>query len=103
MKLTIVGAGSSYTPEIIDGLLGQACFGTLEVALYDLPEGMKRTQIVCDMALRMAAKRGVRADIHVAEQLDQALEGSDFVVSPIVRGFTRINFSRASLAKLAIS
>ena len=49
MKLTIVGAGSSYTPEIIDGLLGQACFGTLEVALYDLPEGMKRTQIVCDM------------------------------------------------------
>ena len=81
MKLTIVGAGSSYTPEIIDGLLGQACFGTLEVALYDLPEGMKRTQIVCDMALRMAAKRGVRADIHVAEQLDQALEGSDFVVS----------------------
>ena len=54
MKLTIVGAGSSYTPEIIDGLLGQACFGTLEVALYDLPEGMKRTQIVCDMALRMA-------------------------------------------------
>ena len=81
MKLTIVGAGSSYTPEITDGLLGQACFGTLEVALYDLLEGMKRTQIVCDMALRMAAKRGVRADIHVAEQLDQALEGSDFVVS----------------------
>lgn len=81
MKLTIVGAGSSYTPEIIEGLLGQTCFGALEVALYDLQEGMQRTRIVCDMALRMAKKRGIKADIHVAEQLDQALEGSDFVVS----------------------
>jgi len=81
MKLTIVGAGSSYTPEIIDGLLGQACFGTLEVALYDLPEGMQRAQTVCEMALRMAKKRGVQADIRVVEHLDRALDGSDFVVS----------------------
>lgn len=81
MKLTIIGAGSSYTPEIIDGLLGQACFDTLEVALYDLPEGTQRAQIVCDMALRMAKKRGVQADIRVVRQLDEALAGSSFVVS----------------------
>ena len=39
MKVTIIGAGSSYTPEIIDGLLGEECFAPLEIALYDLPEG----------------------------------------------------------------
>lgn len=86
MKLTIVGAGSSYTPEIIDGLLSQACFGTMEVALYDLPEGMERTGIVCDLALRMAKKRGVQADIHLVKELSQALDGSDFVVSQFRTG-----------------
>lgn len=86
MKLTVVGAGSSYTPEIIDGLLGQACFDPLEVALYDLPEGAQRAQIVCDMALRMAKKRGVQARIYVEQQLDRALEGSRFVVSQFRAG-----------------
>ncbi len=81
MKLTIIGAGSSYTPEIIDGLLGQPCFGALEVALYDLPEGAARARIICDMALRMAKKRGAQATIEVVPQLDEALRGSDFVVS----------------------
>ena len=79
MKLTIIGAGSSYTPEIIDGLLGQPCFGALEVALYDLPEGTARARIICDMALRMAKKRGAQATIEVVPQLDEALRGSEDV------------------------
>ena len=42
MKIAIIGAGSSYTPEIMQGLLLSPAFRPLEVALYDLPEGRGR-------------------------------------------------------------
>jgi len=81
MKITIIGAGSSYTPEIIDGLLTLQYFDTLEVALYDLPEGNERAHIICEMALRMAKQQEAKIDIQVVPILQDALAGSDFVVS----------------------
>lgn len=81
MKVTIIGAGSSYTPEIIDGLLGEECFAPLEIALYDLPEGAQRTDAVCAMGIRMAHKQASSAKIYTEYDLDTALNGSSFVVS----------------------
>ena len=81
MKIAIIGAGSSYTPEIVDGLLDVRAFMPLEVALYDLPEGRERAQTVCSLAGRMARKRGADAAFHVAESLSEAVVGCRFVVS----------------------
>lgn len=81
MKIAIIGAGSSYTPEIIDGLLKAQCFSSLEVALYDLPQGMERTGIICGLALRMAQRQNIQANIYVTDNLEKALDNCGFVVS----------------------
>ncbi len=81
MKLTIVGAGSSYTPEIIDGLLEERCFDPLEIVLYDLPEASERVDIICGLIRRMAEHKGVSVTVSQESRLQQALEGSSFVVS----------------------
>lgn len=81
MKIAIIGAGSSYTPEVIDGLLKEHCFEALEIALYDLPEGFGRTQIICELAQRMAEKQNVAARIYVAGCMEDALSGCAFVIS----------------------
>ena len=81
MKIAIIGAGSSYTPEIVDGLLDRPVFMPLDVALYDLPEGRERAQIICALAGRMAAKRGVEVRFRVAASLEEAITGCSFVVS----------------------
>ena len=81
MKIAIIGAGSSYTPEIVEGLLRSAAFAPPEVFLYDLPEGRRRTETICALAHRMAEKAGVSATFTVAVELAQALDGCRFVVS----------------------
>jgi 6-phospho-beta-glucosidase len=81
MKIAVIGAGSSYTPEAIDGLLGEKGFEPIEIALYDLPEGRQRAGIIRDLARRMAAARGASAKVEVAWTLEEALAGAAFVIS----------------------
>jgi 6-phospho-beta-glucosidase len=81
MKLTIIGAGSSYTPEVMDGLFKESCFAQAEVALYDLAEARDRLRTICDLSNRMAAKKNVKMNIYIADTLDSALENASFVLS----------------------
>ena len=87
MKVTVIGAGSSYTPEILDGLFRDASFAGVEVALYDLPEGQGRTEAVWGLARRMAKALGSDAKLTIAGTLKEALAGADFVVSQFRAGF----------------
>ena len=93
LKIAIIGAGSSYTPEIIEGLLKTQCFSGLEVALYDLPEGMERTGIICGLALRMAQRQNVWANIYITDNLENALKSCSFVVSQFRVGLLEARIS----------
>ncbi|MDR2661574.1 MAG: 6-phospho-beta-glucosidase [Treponema sp.] len=82
IKVTVIGGGSSYTPELIDGILRRK--GTLpvrELWLLDIPEGEKKLSVIAAFAGRMAKKAG--AAIRICPSLDRraALEGADFVLS----------------------
>lgn len=81
MKVTIIGAGSSYTPEVLDGLLKDNCFAGSEVALYDLPEAKDRLEAVYGLSIRMAKKQNVIMNIYIAETLEAALDKASFVLS----------------------
>ncbi|TAH73786.1 MAG: 6-phospho-beta-glucosidase [Anaerolineaceae bacterium] len=81
MKLTIIGAGSSYTPEVMDGLFKESCFDSAEIALYDLPEASDRLKTVHDLSNRMAYKKNIKMKIHIADTLEEALKGASFVLS----------------------
>ncbi|MFI5225962.1 MAG: 6-phospho-beta-glucosidase [Candidatus Limnocylindrales bacterium] len=79
MKIAVVGGGSTYTPELIDGLATrEARLPVDELALFDIePE---RLGIVGDFARRMLDRRGWRGRLVATTDRDAALDGADFVV-----------------------
>ncbi len=82
MKLVIVGGGSSYTPELVDGLLKRyEQFPASEICLYDI--NLQRLQILHGLSQRMLAKAGKPVRVTMAVDRKTALEGAAFVNSLI--------------------
>lgn len=83
MKLTIVGAGSSYTPELLEEMINRReTLPVRELALYDINE--QRLDIMTGFCKRFAEKRGLKdVKIRSTMDLDDALEGADFVDTQI--------------------
>jgi 6-phospho-beta-glucosidase len=75
MKVAVVGAGSTYTPELVSGL---PALDVDELVLHDIDAG--RLRIVGGLAGRMLAGAGLRIAMGMTTDLDQALEGADFVL-----------------------
>jgi len=82
LKAVVVGGGSSYTPEIIEGLLSRRDQLPLrELWLVDIAAGKEKLDIVAGLAKRMTAKFGDPFPIRTALERTEALEGADFVLS----------------------
>ena len=82
MKVTVIGGGSTYTPELTDGFIKRA--GELAVdtiVLMDIDE--KRLEIVGGLAKRMMRKAGLPTKIVLTTDRREAMEGADFVISSI--------------------
>ena len=101
MKLVIIGAGSSYTPEVIDGILREMCFDSAVIALYDLhtEEARKRLKVIHGLSCRMAEKQNAKVNIYMADTLEGALENASFVLSQFRVGqlFARIQDEKIPL------
>ncbi len=81
-KLTIVGAGSSYTPELLEELAyRKESLQAEEIVLYDIDE--KRLAIMESFCKRYASHLGLEAGISSTTDLDKALYGADFVDTQI--------------------
>jgi 6-phospho-beta-glucosidase len=82
MKLAVVGGGSTYTPEVIDGLVrlrGQLPVDDLW--LHDTNE--QRLAVVAGLARRMLSRAGHPARVETTTRLDDAVEGADAVLIQI--------------------
>lgn len=82
MKVCVIGGGSTYTPELVEGLLDRADrIGLTELHLADVDE--RRLAVLGPLALRMAerADRGVR--VHWGTDRRAAIAGARFVISQI--------------------
>jgi 6-phospho-beta-glucosidase len=79
MKLAVVGAGSTYTPELVDGLIRmRGLLPVDELALLDVdPE---RLRILGAMTRRMLARGAWDLRIDETADLDRAIEGADAVL-----------------------
>jgi 6-phospho-beta-glucosidase len=78
MKLVIVGGGSSYTPELVDGLIQhQDTFPVSEICLTDI--NAARLEILAGFSRRMVARAGAPITITSTLDLKAALSGADFV------------------------
>jgi len=82
MKLAVIGAGSTYTPELVSGLSRESERLELrEVVLHDVdPE---RLSVVGGMARRMLDRQRFAGEVELTGDLDRALEGADFVLVQI--------------------
>ncbi|MCL2780983.1 MAG: 6-phospho-beta-glucosidase [Actinomycetia bacterium] len=79
MKIAVVGGGSTYTPELIEGFADRA--GTLgldELVLYDI-DG-PRLQVVGGLAQRILARRGLARMLRLSTDLSDAIAGAAAVL-----------------------
>ncbi len=80
LTLTVVGGGSSYTPELIDGvLLRRDRLPITSIRLVD-PD-LARLDIIGNLSTRMVQRAGGGIDVSWGDDLAAAIIGSDFVVS----------------------
>jgi 6-phospho-beta-glucosidase len=78
MKIAVVGAGSTYTPELVSGL---TAVPVDELALMDVDAD--RLEIVGGLARRMLGRAGSRASLELTGDLDAAVENAAFVLVQI--------------------
>ena len=82
MKISIIGSGSTYTPEVIEGLLERGDrLGVECLHLYDIDA--ERLDVVGSFISRMAAHAGAPFEVSMGMDLDEAVSGSDFILSQI--------------------
>ena len=82
IKFTVVGAGSSYTPELIQELANrQEQLPVKEIMLYDINE--KRLDIMEGFVKRFSHALGFHVTVRKTRDLRQALEGAQFVDTQI--------------------
>jgi 6-phospho-beta-glucosidase len=79
MKLTVIGAGSTYTPELVSGLMRErGRLAVRELVLHDIDGA--RLEVVGNLARRMLAREGYHGGFALTDELDRALEGAEFVL-----------------------
>lgn len=79
MKLTVVGGGSTYTPELIDGFARlRDTLPIEELVLVD--PATERLELVGGLARRIFARQGHPGRIVTTSDLDAGVEGADAVL-----------------------
>ena len=82
MKIAIIGAGSTYTPELIEGIIDRAlALDFPEVFLYDIDK--RKLDIVGGFAKRMVDFSGKNCKLTLSMDLEQSLTNADFVLCQI--------------------
>jgi 6-phospho-beta-glucosidase len=82
MKVAVVGGGSTYTPELVSGLVRErARLPVRELVLHDIdPE---RREVVGRLAQRILSRDGYDGRLEVTDVLDRALDAADAVIVQI--------------------
>lgn len=79
MKLTVIGGGSTYTPELVDGIARErTALPVSELVLAD-PDA-RRLELVGGLAARMLARAGHPAKVVTTGDLDAAVDGAAVVL-----------------------
>jgi 6-phospho-beta-glucosidase len=101
LKIAIIGAGSSYTPELMEGLiLRRNELPFRELWLVDIEEGREKVDIIAGLTRRMLDRNGLEeVSVNVTLNRKEALVGADFVCSQFRAGCLegRIRDERISL------
>lgn len=82
IKLAVIGGGSSYTPELVDGVIRRVDeLPVKHVALVDIPDGQEKQDVVANLVRRMIERAGLDIEVSATLERDRAIRGADFVVT----------------------
>ena len=82
LKIAIIGSGSTYTPELIEGIINRR--DSLPVReLYFMDIDDRKRNIVGGLCVRMIEHAGLDCKCVLTDNLDEALTGADFVLAQI--------------------
>jgi len=82
LKVSIIGGGSTYTPELIQGFINrQDQFPLDELWLMDIDS--KRLEIVGNFAKRMADKQDSAFKIILSEDQEEAIRDTSYVITQL--------------------
>lgn len=101
IKIVTIGGGSSYTPELMEGLIKRwKEFPVHEIWLVDIPEGREKLEIIGKMARRMWKAAGYPVSVNWTLNRREALPEADFVTTQFRVGLlnARIKDERIPLA-----
>jgi 6-phospho-beta-glucosidase len=80
LKVVTIGGGSSYTPELVEGLIQRYHqFPLSELWLVDIDEGAEKLEIITNLAKRMVKKSGLDIKIFSTLNRREALKDADFI------------------------
>ncbi|MDP2966003.1 MAG: 6-phospho-beta-glucosidase [Pelolinea sp.] len=81
-KITVIGGGSTYTPELVEGFITHKEDITLnELVLFDIDN--ERLNIVGGLVKRMIEHAGLSSQVVLTLDRPAAIEGANFIVSQI--------------------
>lgn len=84
LKIAVIGGGSSYTPEIIEGFIKNYHeLPVKDLYLVDIEEGKEKLEIVGALAKRMIQKANVPINLHLTLDRREAIADADFVTTQI--------------------
>jgi 6-phospho-beta-glucosidase len=79
VKIAVIGGGSTYTPELIEGLANRADrLPVGELVLHDIAR--ERLEVVGSLARRMLDRAGWPGHLTLTDDVGAAVDGADFVL-----------------------
>ncbi len=88
-KLTIIGAGSTYTPELLEGLTQfKDSIEVNQIMLYDIDE--KRLEIMCGFLKRYAKTLDYKTEFVTTTDLKEAVIDAEFLITQIRVGGNKL-------------
>jgi 6-phospho-beta-glucosidase len=98
MKVTVIGGGSTYTPELVNGFLNRIkTFPLTELWLMDILPG--RLETVGGFARRMVEARGSPFEVILSTNQREAISGASYTITQLRVGMMAARRSDEYLGK----
>ncbi|MCL2472372.1 MAG: hypothetical protein FWF26_01725, partial [Treponema sp.] len=82
LKAAVIGAGSTYTPELIEGFIAKRESLNF-TSFYLMDINRRKLDIVGALSERMLRSKGFKGKIVLTEDTDKAIEGADYIFAQI--------------------
>ncbi|MFB5188768.1 6-phospho-beta-glucosidase [Alicyclobacillus fastidiosus] len=84
LKIAVIGGGSSYTPELVEGVIKRyEEMPVKDLYLVDIEAGRHKLEITSALAKRMVEKSGLPIRIHATLDRREAIDGADFITTQL--------------------